>query len=64
MRSYILQLRARDETLLPASNGYLLFSLLCSLVRGSDLDSVFHPDAQAGGKASICRHLMKSWRID
>ena len=51
MRSYILQLKSRDKNLLPASNGYLLFSLLCSLVRGSDLDSVFHPDAQAGGKA-------------
>ena len=51
MRSYILQLRARDETLLPASNGYLLFSLFCTLVRGSDLDSVFHPDAQDGEKA-------------
>ena len=51
MRSYILQLRARDETLLPASNGYLLFSLLCSLVRGSNLDAVFHPSAQDGEKA-------------
>ena len=45
MHNYILQLRARDETLLPASNGYLLFSLLCSLVRGSNLDAVFHPSA-------------------
>lgn len=50
MRSYILQLRARDETILPASNGYLLFSLICALARGSALDSVLHPDAQEGEK--------------
>lgn len=51
MRSYILQLKSRDENLLSASNGYLLFSLLCGLVRGSRLDPVFHPDAGNGKKA-------------
>ena len=55
MRSYILQLRAQDETILPASNGYLLFSLFCALVRDSDLDSVFHPDAQDGEQAVSVR---------
>ncbi|WP_298780149.1 CRISPR system precrRNA processing endoribonuclease RAMP protein Cas6 [uncultured Fretibacterium sp.] len=51
MRSYILQLKSRDKNLLSASNGYLLFSLLCDLVRGSRLDPVFHPDAGDGKKA-------------
>ena len=51
MRSYILQLKSRDGNLLSSSNGYLLFSLLCALVRGSRLDPVFHPDAGNGKKA-------------
>ena len=50
MRSYMLQLRARDNIILPVSNGYFLFSLLCALARGSELDSVFHPKAQSGKK--------------
>ena len=50
MRSYMLQLRARDNIILPVSNGYFLFSLLCALAMGSELDSVFHPKAQSGKK--------------
>lgn len=62
MRSYILQLRAQDETILPASNGYLLFSLFCALVRDSDLDSVFHPDAQDGEKAVSVGMIRPQWQ--
>ncbi|GHV28347.1 hypothetical protein FACS1894167_05100 [Synergistales bacterium] len=43
MQSYIIMLKAQKATNIPASNGYLLFSMLCGIVRSTPLDSVFHP---------------------
>ena len=43
MRSYVIKFAAQKEAVLPASNGYLLFSMFCDLVRSTPLDNVFHP---------------------
>ncbi|MDR2137305.1 MAG: CRISPR system precrRNA processing endoribonuclease RAMP protein Cas6 [Synergistaceae bacterium] len=42
MQSYVLEFAAQEETTLPASNGYLLFSMFCTMVRSGPLDEVFH----------------------
>lgn len=45
MRSYVMKFIAPKETRLPASNGYLLFSLLCGWVKDSPLNDVFHAES-------------------
>ena len=51
MISYIINLTAQKATSLPASNGYFLFSMLCSLTRATPLDGVFHPNEEKPGKS-------------
>ena len=43
MRSYVIKFEAQKEATLPASNGYLLFSMFCDLVRPTSLCYVLHP---------------------
>jgi len=42
VRSYVIKFAAQKEAVLPVSNGYLLFSAFCDLVRSTPLDGVFH----------------------
>ncbi|MDR0653277.1 MAG: CRISPR system precrRNA processing endoribonuclease RAMP protein Cas6 [Synergistaceae bacterium] len=51
MISYIIKLTAQKTIILPASNGYFLFSMLCNLTRSTPLDGVFHPDGEKHGKS-------------
>lgn len=59
MRSYVMKFSAMQDATVPGSNGYLLFSALCQLVRGTPLDDVFHPTGRDGKKSfalSFLRH--------
>jgi CRISPR-associated endoribonuclease Cas6 len=59
LHNYIVKLIAQKETILPASNGYLLFSMLCSLVRSTPLDGVFHPGEGESEKSIFIGFLKK-----
>jgi hypothetical protein len=51
MRSFIILATAEKECVLPSSNGYLVFSMLCNLLLGTSLDGVFHCDGATGKKS-------------
>ena len=59
MRSYVIKFAAQKEGVLPASNGYILFSMLCDSVRSTPLDSVFHPGEGESEKGVAVGFLKK-----
>ncbi|MDR1510144.1 MAG: CRISPR system precrRNA processing endoribonuclease RAMP protein Cas6 [Synergistaceae bacterium] len=59
MLSYIVKLTAQKAITLPASNGYFLFSALCTLTSATPLDKVFHPDGEKYGKSVSVGFLKK-----
>ena len=52
MRSYIVMLRTAQDTIIQESNGYHVFAMLCSLVKDTSSDPVFH-SGDASGKKNV-----------
>ncbi|GHV37304.1 hypothetical protein FACS1894187_13690 [Synergistales bacterium] len=59
MLSYVIKFTAQKEAVLPASNGYLLFSMLCELARTTPLNDVFHPNGSESAKPVSLGFLKK-----
>jgi CRISPR-associated endoribonuclease Cas6 len=64
MRSFIIMLTAEAECALPSSNGYLVFSMLCSLAAATSLDKVFHSDEETEKKSFSASFLRSASNAD
>lgn len=67
MRSYIVILTATRNTVIQEANGYHVFAMLCSLVKGTKADSVFHSGGSSGKKSvaiTFLRPISESVRSD
>jgi CRISPR-associated endoribonuclease Cas6 len=59
MRSYVIKFEAQKEAVIPASNGYLMFSMYCGLVRSTPLGCAFHPGDEESGKGVTVGFMKK-----
>jgi CRISPR-associated endoribonuclease Cas6 len=64
MKSFIVLLTAEAECVLPSSNGYLVFSMLCSLAAATSLDKVFHSEDETEKKSFSASFLRGASNAD